>query len=315
MPPQPSISSSGCAATILSPPAQTTQVIVDPYPYIDPFTTPTPVICEGDNASISMVLLLGEAPIIVDYSYNGNNYTYNLGSVGQITPISATIPIDLSGLQIGSNQITINNLTAEEAWRQSDKVEAILEKRIDFDTELSIIGVRTNSGDSFFYPLVENFHKNGILDVSIAPYSNHVLQKKAESYHKKIGNELEYVGILVIEFFLDKNGELIANEMAPRVHNSGHWTNEGASISQFEAHIMAISKIKIENIITEGNSGMINILSKMPRMNNLNDNDSYSFYDYGKSERLNRKLGHITLIDPNRDILISKLSRLKEKIF
>ncbi len=215
----------------------------------------------------------------------------------------------------GKNQITINNLTAEEAWRQSDKVEAILEKRIDFDTELSIIGVRTDSGDSFFYPLVENFHKNGILDVSIAPYSNHVLQKKAESYHKKIGNELEYVGILVIEFFLDKNGELIANEMAPRVHNSGHWTNEGASISQFEAHIMAISKIKFENIITEGNSGMINILSKMPRMNNLNDNDSYSFYDYGKSERLNRKLGHITLIDPNRDILISKLSRLKEKIF
>jgi len=89
----------------------TTQVIVDPYPYIDPFTTSTAVICEGDNASISVVLQLGEAPIVVDYSYNGNNYTYNLGSVGQITPISATIPIDISGLQIGSNQITINSLT------------------------------------------------------------------------------------------------------------------------------------------------------------------------------------------------------------
>ena len=89
----------------------TTQVIVDPYPYIDPFTTSTAVICEGDNASISVVLQLGEAPIVVDYSYNGNNYTYNLGSIGQITPISATIPIDISGLQIGSNQITINSLT------------------------------------------------------------------------------------------------------------------------------------------------------------------------------------------------------------
>ena len=97
----------GCAATS----ALTVPVIVDPYPFIDPFTTSTPVICEGDNASISVVLVLGEAPIAVDYSYNGNNYVYNLGNVGQITPISATIPLDISGLQIGSNQITINSLT------------------------------------------------------------------------------------------------------------------------------------------------------------------------------------------------------------
>ena len=105
------IDGKGCSAAISNPPINTTQVIVDPYPFIDPFTTSTPVICEGDNASISVVLTLGEAPIVVDYSYNGNNYTYNLGSIGQITPISATIPIDISGLQIGSNQITINSLT------------------------------------------------------------------------------------------------------------------------------------------------------------------------------------------------------------
>ena len=215
----------------------------------------------------------------------------------------------------GKNQITINNLTAKDAWVQSGKAEAILERKINFDTELSIIGVRTKSGDSFFYPLVENFHKDGILDISIAPYNNHALQEKAESYHKKISEELNYIGILVIEFFLDINGELIANEMAPRVHNSGHWTNEGADISQFEAHIMAISNISIKKIITEGNSGMLNILSKMPNMNTLNYNYDYILYDYGKSERNNRKLGHITLTDTNRDILISKLSRLKEEIF
>ena len=97
----------GCDATS----ALTTQVIVDPYPFINPFTTSTPVVCEGDNASISVVLELGEAPITVDYSYNGNNYSYILGNVGQITPIAATIPLDLTGLQIGSNQITINSLT------------------------------------------------------------------------------------------------------------------------------------------------------------------------------------------------------------
>ena len=97
----------GCVATS----ALTTPVIVDPYPFINPFTTSTPVICEGDNASISVVLELGEAPITIDYSYNGNNYSYVLGNIGQITPIAATIPLDISGLLIGSNQITIDNLT------------------------------------------------------------------------------------------------------------------------------------------------------------------------------------------------------------
>jgi gliding motility-associated-like protein len=92
-------------------PNLTDSVIVDPYPYIDSISTSTPVICEGDNAYIYVVLKFGEAPIVVDYSFNGNNYTYNLGSVGQITPILATIPIDISGLQIGSNEIEINSLT------------------------------------------------------------------------------------------------------------------------------------------------------------------------------------------------------------
>ena len=101
------IDGKGCSATS----ALSVPVIVDPYPFIDPFTTTTAVICEGDAASVSVVLLLGEAPIIVDYSYNGNNYSYNLGAIGQITPISATIPLDITGLQFGSNQITINNLT------------------------------------------------------------------------------------------------------------------------------------------------------------------------------------------------------------
>jgi len=97
----------GCSASF----AQTAQVIVDPYPFIDPFTTNTAIICEGDLASISVVLTLGEAPITIDYTYNGNNYSHTLGSLAQITPISETIPLDLSGLQFGPNQITITGLT------------------------------------------------------------------------------------------------------------------------------------------------------------------------------------------------------------
>ena len=214
----------------------------------------------------------------------------------------------------GKNQITINNLTASDAWVQSGKNEAILEKKVDFKSELSIIGIRTKSGDTFFYPLVENFHLEGILNISIAPYEDNILQKKAEEYHRKLSKELNYVGVLVIEFFLDHDNRLIANEMAPRVHNSGHWTNEGANISQFEAHIMAISDIKIQDIFATINSGMLNILSKMP--DNIDENgNGCKLYDYGKSERKNRKLGHITLTSENKKDLLSRISKLKDKIF
>ena len=120
--------------------------------------------------------------------------------------------------------------------------------------------------------------------------------------------------MLVIEFFLDKSGNLIANEMAPRVHNSGHWTNEGANISQFEAHIMAIADINIKNISIHGNSAMLNIISAMPEDINENSN-SYKLYDYGKSERLNRKLGHITVNNNNKKDLIENINRISKSFF
>ena len=214
----------------------------------------------------------------------------------------------------GKNQILINKHSSKEAWLLSGKVEAILEKKVDFKTEVSIIGVCTKSSKTFFYPLVENFHKDGILNLSIAPYENSELQKLAESYHNKITKELNYTGVLVIEFFLDKLGNLIANEMAPRVHNSGHWTNEGANISQFEAHVMAIADINIKNISIHGNSAMLNIISAMPEDINENSN-SYKLYDYGKSERLNRKLGHITVNNNNKKDLIENINRISKSFF
>ena len=214
----------------------------------------------------------------------------------------------------GKNQILMNKHSSKEAWSLSGKVEAILEKKVDFKTEVSIIGVCTKSSKTFFYPLVENFHKDGILNLSIAPYENSELQKLAESYHNKITKELNYTGVLVIEFFLDKLGNLIANEMAPRVHNSGHWTNEGANISQFEAHVMAIADINIKNISIHGNSAMLNIISAMPEDINENSN-SYKLYDYGKSERLNRKLGHITVNNNNKKDLIENINRISKSFF
>ena len=214
----------------------------------------------------------------------------------------------------GKNQITMNNCTPESAWLKSSGVEAILEKKVNFKTEVSLIGVRTQEQRTLFYPLVENFHQNGILNVSIAPYENKTLQKQAENYHNLITDKLNYIGVLVIEFFIDVDGGLIANEMAPRVHNSGHWTNEGADISQFEAHIMAITSVEIKNISTSGYSGMVNILSKMPSQHKLISNSSYNLYDYGKSERKNRKLGHITCVKDNRNDLIENINDIKSML-
>ena len=213
----------------------------------------------------------------------------------------------------GKNQITINEHSAEEAWLLSGEAEAILEKKVDFKTEVSIIGVCPKSSETIFYPLVENFHRDGILSLSIAPYKNIKLQKLAESYHNKITKELNYTGVLVIEFFLDKSGNLIANEMAPRVHNSGHWTNEGANISQFEAHIMAIADINIKDISINGNSAMLNIISKMPE--NMLTNNNYKLYDYGKSERLNRKLGHITVNNDDKKDLMKDVKKISKSVF
>jgi len=193
-------------------------------------------------------------------------------------------------------------------------VESIIENKIDFITEVSIIGVRNILGETFFYPLVENFHKNGILNISIAPFENDNIQKEAEKIHEKITNAMNYVGVLVIEFFIDKNNKLIANEMAPRVHNSGHWTISGANVSQFESHILAISNLPLKKIKTTGYSGMLNILSKMPDINKIKEIGISDVFNYDKSERPNRKLGHITITCPTKKLLLEKIDVISKML-
>ena len=214
----------------------------------------------------------------------------------------------------GKNQVHLNEKKIEEAFTLCGSKDLILEKKVDFITELSLIGARTQDGDTVYYPLVENNHNNGILDYSIAPYENEELQKKAEEYHKVLCDKMNYVGILVIEFFLINNQELIANEMAPRVHNSGHWTIEGANMSQFEAHIRCIINEQISDIEMNKYSGMVNIISKMPKDRAEGLSDISGFHDYGKLERENRKLGHITLIDTNKNNLLKKIENIKKII-
>jgi 5-(carboxyamino)imidazole ribonucleotide synthase len=184
----------------------------------------------------------------------------------------------------------------EKAWQILRGQALILESFISFEREVSIISVRSQAGEVKFYPLVENHHKDGILRKSIAPAPNLTdeLQSQAETYAKRVLEELEYVGVLAIEFFV-KDNQLMANEMAPRVHNSGHWTIEGAVMSQFENHIRAVAGLPLGSAESRGASTMLNLIGVQPDFKEVLRIDNAHLHWYGKSVRPGRKVGHITV--------------------
>jgi 5-(carboxyamino)imidazole ribonucleotide synthase len=199
------------------------------------------------------------------------------------------------------------------AWSALGSVPLIYEGFVDFSREVSIIGVRSTTGETRFYPLSANTHEAGILRYSVAPYRNPSLQKQAETYLKRLLKRFDYAGVLTIEFFV-KNGRLIANEMAPRVHNSGHWTIEGAETSQFENHVRAILGLPLGGARAMGHSAMMNFIGRIPALRNILRVSGVHFHSYGKEPRPGRKLGHCTVTAPSaaaRDRALQQLLRLK----
>lgn len=180
------------------------------------------------------------------------------------------------------------------AWNTLGQQNLIVENKINFDREVSCIAVRGRSGDIAFYDLAENQHKDGILRISKVLTNEKKLTELATKYVTTILNELNYVGVLAIEFF-ETQGKLIANEMAPRVHNSGHWTIEGAEVSQFENHLRAILGLPLGDTRTIGQPAMFNIIGKLPALTDILKIPQAHCHLYGKTERPGRKLGHITL--------------------
>ncbi len=178
-----------------------------------------------------------------------------------------------------------------------DDAPRIYEGFVPFDREVSILAVRTAKGKTVFYPLVENHHRKGILRFSRAPAPNVTvsLNEKAQLYAKKALDALEYVGLLTIEFF-EKDGELLANEIAPRVHNSGHWTIEGAETSQFENHLRAICGLPLGSVKPVGSSVMLNLIGSVPDSLSSLSTEGMYVHLYGKEPRDGRKLGHITIV-------------------
>jgi 5-(carboxyamino)imidazole ribonucleotide synthase len=187
----------------------------------------------------------------------------------------------------------------------------ILENLVGFQRELSILAVRGRSGETAFYPLVENHHRGGILRLSIAPAPklSKSLQEAGERAAQKILQELNYIGVLAIEFF-ECNGELVANEMAPRVHNSGHWSIEGAATSQFESHLRAVLGMPLGSTATTGVSAMLNLIGETPEASQVLAIADAHLHLYGKSLRPGRKVGHVTLRAANLEELQGKLGRL-----
>jgi 5-(carboxyamino)imidazole ribonucleotide synthase len=203
------------------------------------------------------------------------------------------------------------------AWEDLDRRPAIAEGWIDFECEVSLIGVRGHlrgqQRQIAFYPLSENRHRDGMLESSIAPFSAEALQAQAQFWMAAMMNQHDYAGVLTIEFFVTADG-LIANEVAPRVHNSGHWTIEGAETSQFENHVRAILGLPLGSTRTHGTALMRNLIGSVPPREKLLAIDGLHLHDYGKEPRPARKVGHCTLLAPDRPTALLRLSEL-ESIF
>ena len=202
----------------------------------------------------------------------------------------------------------------DEAWEKMSGVDAILEGFINFKRELSLIAVRGIDGSLEYYPLVENSHHEGILRQTLAPAQNISvsLQNKAEEYMSSLLKEIKHIGVLTIELFESDDG-LLVNEIAPRVHNSGHWTIEGAQTSQFENHIRAITESPLgQTTMTSKFSAMINIIGVHGPIQKVLKTKNAHLHLYNKAERTGRKLGHITLTSNSIDELNKTIDSLKE---
>jgi len=184
----------------------------------------------------------------------------------------------------------------DAAWAALGSSPLLYENLVPFEREVSVIAVRGRDGAVAFYPLNLNVHREGILRLTRAPFGNAALTRQAQRAARRLLEHFDYVGVLTIEFFVTR-GKLVANEMAPRVHNSGHWTIEGAETSQFENHVRAIAGLPLGSTRARGHSAMINLIGEMPPRESWLAVSGLHWHDYGKSARPGRKLGHITLVD------------------
>lgn len=207
----------------------------------------------------------------------------------------------------------------EAAWaalgEAAGTVGLILEAFVPFDREVSVVAVRGRDGAFRAWPLTRNWHVDGVLSVSLAPAPGitDALDAAARAHAQRIAEALDYVGVFALELFVCGT-ELLGNEMAPRVHNSGHWTIEGARTSQFENHIRAVLGLPLGDTGVRGPAAMLNWLGAMPDPAPVLSVPDGHWHDYGKEPREGRKVGHATLCAPDAGTLRHALAEAGEAL-
>jgi 5-(carboxyamino)imidazole ribonucleotide synthase len=194
------------------------------------------------------------------------------------------------------------------AWQRLGGVPLILESFVRFEREISIIAARGLDGALRFYPVAENDHRDGILHLSRCRPGDRA-QAQAERYARAVLESLDYVGVLALELF-QLGDQLLVNEMAPRIHNSGHWTIEGAAVSQFEQHLRAILGLPLGATYALGHAAMVNFIGSVPPAAQVLAVPGARLHDYGKRPRPGRKLGHATVVAADAEDVDMALSRL-----
>ncbi|KAF1686152.1 5-(carboxyamino)imidazole ribonucleotide synthase [Pseudoxanthomonas broegbernensis] len=215
----------------------------------------------------------------------------------------------------GKGQFRIRSAgDAEAAWQalgpQAAGVGLIVEAFVPFERELSVVAVRGRDGEFRTWPLTANWHVDGVLSASLAPARvDAELAATAVAHARRLAERLDYVGVFALELFC-RGGELLANEMAPRVHNSGHWTIEGAETSQFQNHLRAVLGLPLGSTAMRGHACMLNWIGQMPDPAAVLGQAGGHWHDYGKEPRAGRKVGHATLRADTPGALAEALERV-----
>ncbi|WP_151704864.1 5-(carboxyamino)imidazole ribonucleotide synthase [Nitrincola alkalilacustris] len=236
--------------------------------------------------------------------------TTELGGVQKIPVVAKSLTEGYDGK---GQAVLRNPAEAGDAWQKIGHPQLIVESFVDFVREVSIIAVRGRDAQVVFYPIAENYHSEGILRYSMAPLPDvsEQLQAQAEGYIHQLLDALDYVGVLTLELFQTRDGRLLANEMAPRVHNSGHWTQNGAITSQFENHLRAVQGVPLGSTVARGLTCMINIIGEHGDLSGLLEIEGAHLHLYGKEERVGRKLGHVNLVADSYEDLLKLVDRAR----
>ena len=224
----------------------------------------------------------------------------------------------------GKGQHQVNSISEVKAvLNGSNENEFILEKKLNLDKEISVVLSRSSDGASEIFPVIENQHEAGILDLSIIPARvSKNFKKEAVSYALKIAKNLNYVGTFAVEFFIS-DGQLYVNEIAPRPHNSGHFTLDACNVSQFDLQVLSLVNKSLIEINLEKNAVMLNLLGDLWLKNGEPETPNFeeiegtgiNIHLYGKNQpRRGRKMGHITVVGEKLEDLINKAEEIRLKL-